>query len=177
LGPFRACFGFGAHRANLGSCHCIKGSIYGFIRKYYEQNSRYDDFGQMTKLLFKRHIARGWNPDLLIKPIFASAEKKIKSELASRMIPRNFPPPNNVITNNRTQQFLHLTFHPNGIPRHKIREIYKQECEETFSRELGISKLTIAYSCPSNIQSIIAKAKIFEVKGNKVSKHFTGEPN
>jgi hypothetical protein len=37
---------------------CIKGSIYGLIRKYYEQNSRYDDFAQMTKLLFKRHLAR-----------------------------------------------------------------------------------------------------------------------
>jgi hypothetical protein len=63
------------------------------------------------------------------------------------------------------------------IPRHKIIEIYKQECEETFSRELGTSNLTIAYSHPSNIQSIIAKAKLFEVEGNEVSKHFTGEPN
>jgi hypothetical protein len=50
-----------------------------------------------------------------------------------------------------------------------------QECEETFSRELGISKFTIAYSHPSNIQSIIEKSKLFEVEGKEVSKHFTWE--
>jgi hypothetical protein len=107
------------------------------------------------------------------------SREKIKSELASRMIPRNLPPPNNDVTNNRTQQFLPLIYHyhPNDIPQYRIREIYKQECKETFSRELGISKLTIAYSLPNNIQSIIAKAKLFEVEGNEVRKNFTGEPN
>ena len=45
----------------------------------------------MTQLLF-RHIARGWNP-YITKPIFASAEKRMKSELASRTIPGNIHPP------------------------------------------------------------------------------------
>ena len=32
---------------------CIKGTMYGLIQKYYEQNSRYNDFAQMTQLLLK----------------------------------------------------------------------------------------------------------------------------
>ena len=129
----------------------------------------------MTQLPFKRHIAREWNQDI-IKPIFASAEKKIKAELTSRTILGNLPPPNNDITSKRKQQFLHLTYHPNDIPWHKIREIYKQECEETFYRELGISKFTIAYNYSSSIQSIVAKAKLFEGDGKEVSKYIMGEP-
>ena len=49
------------------------------------------------------------------------------------------------------------------------REIYKEECEEIFPRELGITKFTTAHSPPSNIKSIIAQAKLFEVEGKEVS--------
>ncbi len=54
---------------------CTKGSIYGLIQKYYEQNSRYNDLAQMTQLLFKRHIARGWNQDI-IKPSLQQKRRK-----------------------------------------------------------------------------------------------------
>ena len=144
----------------------MEGIMYSLIKKYYDQNSRYNDFAKMTQLLFKRHVSRGWSPDIL-KPIFASAKKKIKWEHAQNRTLNNLPTINSPINVKQVQQFLHLTYHPNDIPRHKIREIYAEECQDTLSKELGITKLTIAYNRPSNIQSIIAKAKLFEVERKK----------
>ena len=105
------------------------------------------------------------------------SREKNEFQTGTKNSTREHTTPNHDVTSKRTQQFLHLTYHSNDITQHKIREIYKQECEEIFSRELGISKFTIAYSLPSTIQSIIAKAKLFEVEGNEVSKHFMGEQN
>ena len=72
-------------------------------------------------------------------------------------------------------QFFHLTFHPNDIWRRKIRDIFNSECAKTLQEKLGISKFTIAYKKPRNIQSIVAKAKLFQVKDQEVSKYLTGE--
>ena len=119
----------------------------------------------MTQLLFKRHVARGRRPEIL-KPIF---------KLAITKICQNLPTNNSPTTTKHKQQFLHLTYHPNDISRHKIKEIYKQECDEILHRELGITKLTIAYKRPNNIQSIIAKAQLFQAEGKEVSKYLMGE--
>jgi hypothetical protein len=156
------------------SCHTkgmIKGTIYGLVRKYHEQNSRHSDFLEMTQLLFKRHFARGW-PQHTLKPIFVEAERRVKATSASTAVPPPMPPSSN---ERKKQPFFHLTYHPNDIPRRKIREIYDQECSETLQNILGITKFTIAYKNPSNIQSIVAKAKLFEVEGREVSKYLMGE--
>ncbi len=144
---------------------CITGTIYSLIKKYYEQNSRYNDFKDMTQLLYKRHIARGWRPEIL-KPIFKSAIARVY---------QNPPINNSQTTTKHKQQFLHLTYHPNDISRHKIKEIYKQECDEILRKELGITRLTIAYNRPNNIQSIIAKAQLFQAEGKEVSRYLMGE--
>ena len=68
-----------------------------------------------------------------------------------------------------------MEFHPEDISRHKIRQIYSEECEATFKAEIGIEQITIAYSRPKTIGNIIAKAKLFETHGREVSKFITGE--
>jgi hypothetical protein len=63
-----------------------------------------------------------------------------------------------------------MQFHPNDIPRREVRELYDDLCEEAFSAELGVTQFTIAYSRPTTIGSVIAKADLHQAKGKEVSK-------
>jgi hypothetical protein len=151
----------------------IKGTIYGLVRKYFQQNSKHQHFLEMTKLLYDRHRARGW-PTATLNPIFIAAEKRIKAQTQQTYVRPQITSIYHT-SDRHKHQFFHLTFHPNDIRRRKIRDIFNSECAKTLQEELGISKFTIAYKKPRNIQSIVAKAKLFQVKDQEVSKYLTGE--
>jgi hypothetical protein len=68
-----------------------------------------------------------------------------------------------------------MQYHPRYIPKDEVHQIYSDVCEELFTRELNIKQFTIAYSRPTTMGSVVAKSKLFEVKGQEVSKYITGE--
>ena len=149
----------------------IKGTVYGLLRRYYEQNSEREDFLLIMSLLFKRLIWRGWDKKF-VKTLFLSSYEKIKSkaptcaELAgtlTNLLRTNLLSTNLLSTCSRL--FFHLEYHPHDIPKRLIRQIYKQECQDILQSETGISELTIAYSCPSNVAYMVSKSKLFQVEG------------
>lgn len=150
----------------------MKGVIYGQIRTYYRQNSKFSDFVSISRLFFKRLISQGWDQAVL-KDLFHTAFNKLNAQLEN---PPPAPPPNNNNNNNRRQRlFFHLTFHPNDIPRREIRQIYSETMEEAVRVEADIEQFTVAYSKPTTIGSRIAKAAMYEVEGKEVSKYLAGE--
>ena len=126
------------------------------------------DFIYFTKLLFNRLLARGWDPSY-IKPIFYNAPEKIKIQSTNQ----------HTLTDTnmqRNQLFLHFNYHPSDIPRHTIRKIYEEELKDVLHQELcPNTKVTVCYSRPKNIQDIVAKATLFQVKGKEISKYLRGE--
>jgi hypothetical protein len=146
----------------------IKGTIYGLVRRYYEQNSEQRDFIYFTKLFFRRLKARGWDP-AVIKPLFLAAIEHVQQDYPSN---NNHLP----ISRKRGKLFIHFKYHPNYIPRRTVRNIYEEVLQEVILREIGNHiQYTVCYSRPKNVGNYIAKAALFQVEGKEVSKYIEGE--
>ena len=71
--------------------------------------------------------------------------------------------------------FFHMQYHPKDIPRREVRKIFADTLEAAIREESGIEQFTIAYSKPTTIGSVIAKAQLHQEEGYEVSKYITGE--
>ena len=69
-----------------------KGIIYSLLRNYHRQNSRFTDYKNMARLLFERHVARGWDR-ATIKSWIISADEKIQMEAKSSPAANPTPTP------------------------------------------------------------------------------------
>ena len=144
----------------------IKGIIFGLMRNYYLQNSKQRDYHQMATKLFSRFVARGWDR-ASIKGHILFADNKLRHSPLTTATPEPIP------TKNRL--FIHLEYHPNHIPRKKVRELYQLHCEETFKAKLGVEQTTIAYSKHRNLQECLTKAKLHQPAGQEASMYYSGE--
>ena len=128
----------------------------------------------MATLLYKRHVARGWDQNTM-RGYILDADRKIRDRECT---PRVDPHPASLPvtpTDNKDEIYIHVEYHPNDISRREIRSIYDSNCHELFSDLLGITKTTIAYSRPENIQELVTKAKLHQAPGRPASKYYTGE--
>lgn len=140
----------------------IKGVIYGLLRRYREQNTYYSDYVRFAKLLYRRLLARGWQwKD--IKPIFTDAHRRICQPTVDSTTNAVVIP-----TKRERQLFLHLEYHPNGIPRHVVRQLYDKHCHQ-FERLLGVKPPIIAYTRLPNLGDKATKAKLHEAPGKPAS--------
>ena len=115
---------------------------------------------------FSRFVARGWDR-AAIKGHILFADNKLRHSPLTTATPEPIP------TKNRL--FIHLEYHPNDIPRKKVRELYQLHCEETFKAKLGVEQTTIAYSKHRNLQECLTKAKLHQPAGQEASKYYSGE--
>lgn len=166
---------YSAHPKNM-----IKGILYSLLRTYYIQNTKTSDYLDIVTLLYKRHVARGWDR-ATIKRLILDADLRVREKEKEKELqptPTNLPTdtPTNQPTNNRTDTiYLHWVYHPNDIPRHRIRAIYDSCCGEIIKEEVGIEKMIIAYSRPPNIKDTLTKAKLHQAPGKEASKYYSGE--
>ena len=153
-----------AHPSSL-----IYGTIYGLLRTYYRQNSKFEDFVAISRLLYLRHLRQGWDQAVL-REVFLSALNKLKSKLEAPapLAPADPVPP-------ESRLFFHMEYHPKDIPRREVRKIFAGTLEAAIREESGIEQFTIAYSKPTTIGSVIAKAQLHQEEGYEVSKYITGE--
>ncbi|KAL7525875.1 hypothetical protein ACHAWF_001543, partial [Thalassiosira exigua] len=100
---------------------------------YYHQNSREQDYFKMEAKLFSCFVARVWDKATIKALIFFSDDKLCKT-------PTTLPPPQP--TSNQQRLLIYLEYHPNDIPRKRIRELYKLHCETNFTSKLGITRTT-----------------------------------
>ena len=135
-----------------------KGWIYGILRTYWYQNSKYSDFVRKSSLLFQRHLKQRWDQAVL-KELFVSALNKLKSQLEAPDIPTDVTPTPPSQSQNEEDQlappeedpemlFLHLQFHPGDIPRREVRKIYEDTCGEVFRDTVGIEKILLPTHVP-----------------------------
>merc|ERR1711862_404654 len=122
-------------------------------------------------LYYRRLRRRGWDRKTL-EPIFVEAHKKIESQQED-----SEPAEKVEEISNKEHVILHLEYHPNDIPRKKIRDLWDNHCVELLSKSvadggLGIKKMTIAYSRPRNLRDLTQRAKLHQHPGKEVSTFF-----
>ena len=147
--------------ASAHPASCIKGTIYGLIRRYYAQNTNYLDCVKMIKLLYRRLLARGWKSDT-IRPLVMEACTTIESKIKQSS---TTVPPTATCTQDENRLFIHLVFHQDDISRRRIQQLYQQHCGDLFHRSMGIERPTIAYSRPKNIGDMVTKAQLHQAEG------------
>ncbi len=149
----------------------MEGIIYGLLRNYRRQNTNLEDYHNMAILLFKRHVARGWDRATM-KGYILNADKKLNMPTPTTNTAAAIPMAQ--VLSNRERLFIHMEYHPNDIPKKAVRALYEHYCKSSFER-LGIQQLTIAYSRPPNIKDSITKAKLHQAPGKEASKYYLGE--
>jgi len=150
----------------------MKDIIYGLMRNYHRQNTKYEDYKSMATKLFNHHVNRGWDRSTM-KDWIISAEAKIQQEQIQQTT--SAPTESEEPASNKEQVFLHFKYHKNNIPKSRVRTIYVKNGKELLSTRMGIKQLTIAYSRPKNIKDTITKAKLHQATSHEASKYYSGE--
>ena len=147
---------------------CIKGTIYGLIRRYFNQNTYRKDYVHIVGLFYRRICARGWDP-AFVRNLITEASTRIETASTAQQT----APPAQLNANNNTriadEIYLHFQFHPNDISRRQIRAIYDEHLADQFHNTLGIKRAIVAYSRPKNIGDHVTQAKLHEAAGNTAS--------
>ena len=144
---------------------CIKGTVFGLIRRYYAQNTFQRDFVHFVKLLYRRLLLRGWDRTFM-RNLILEACTCAKSKAHT---PATQPTLNQGLLNDVDRLFIHIEYHPEDIPRKRVQELYQLHLGEVLNAELGIEQPTIAYSRPKNIGDLITKAKLHQASGQTSS--------
>lgn len=143
---------------------CIKGTIFGLVRRYHAQNTYRQDYINYVRLLYRRLKQRGWDK-AYIRPLIIEACNVAERTSQAPTTPATLSQAND----EENRLFIHLVFHPDDIPRKRIQELYQIHCGDLLRDELEISRPTIAYSRPKNIGDFITKAKLHQAPGRPSS--------
>ena len=173
---------YSAHPKNT-----TKSLIFGLLQTYKCQNPNHQDFINIGKLLFQRLRDRGHTHSDL-RTLFKDALYKLDKKLHLQTIKNN-----NLRTSNQRKistleeinknLFLHLEFHPKGLSRQKIQQIYHAECTKQHNDDVGfdnirndntncymrIEKLTVAYSRPKNLRDTLCPSTLRAFDDDTVS--------
>ena len=142
----------------------IKGTIYGQMLSYYENNSQYKDYIRFTCLLYQRLFARG-HQQSEIRPIFLESHASIIAR--SRTNPLT---PRIVDDDGKQAIYLHFTFHPEDVPRSIIRGLYYKHMT-TAEHLLDLAPPVIAYSRPTNLGEICSQSRLHKAPGRDAITH------
>lgn len=150
----------------------LRGLVLGNVGRYYIQNTHTKDYKNIVIEFYRRLRARGYNSEVLT-PLFLEAHARAKTYQPTTKPKESWSP---------ETIFVHLRYHPAGIPRHLVRMAYENACNKpnryTQGFEHGvpcqggtmrITKMTVALSRPKNISDTITSSKLKNVDGHKVS--------
>ena len=145
---------------------CIKGTIFGLVRRYYAQNTYRKDYVHFVTLLYCRLLERGWECKFIRGLILDACDVVQKKKKPTADPPE---PPTADSTSEKKLLFLHLQYHPDDVSRKRIQELYQEHCGDLFQEEMGIDRPVIAYSRPPNIGDYVTQAKLHQAPGKTAS--------
>jgi hypothetical protein len=122
---------------------CLKGLIAGKMRRYWIKNSQ-DGFTEILKKFIICLTERGHQLKDII-PILQQTAAQLNIT-CSHKTPKS----------NLNTLFIHQTYHPHGIQRSDIRNLYSQILESL----LDFDRMTVAISRPVNLKDILTKANL-----------------
>jgi hypothetical protein len=145
---------------------CLKGIIFGEIRRYWNQNSDTKDYIHIAGQFYKRLLARGFRSKQ-IKTLFLEAAAHLERTDDKKT------------DEDRTRPLcFHWVHHPNDISRQVIQQAYSDTCAATLKaaptkdkRPLNITRMIVLYSRPKNLSDYLCRTVLKEQPGNRVSDH------
>jgi hypothetical protein len=124
---------------------CLKGLISGEMRRYWLQNDP-ASFETILQRFIIRLTERGHQLQYLL-PLFQQAARLINN-LHIHKESRD----------NRNTLYIHQRYHPRGLQRKDIRDIY----DRTLKPFLNFDAMTVAISRPRNLREILTKTPLKE---------------
>lgn len=166
------------------SCHApgvATGLIFGHILRLYQLCSHQHDINNELKQFHDRLTARGY-PSSSILPLFHKAEENARRHIQRHSDGATSPLPPTT-RHNPHQIFFHIPYHPANPPSRVIQHLWHQHVATPLDKpplhtltnaegyRIPISKLTVAYSRPSNIGNLLSCRKL------KVNTGYIPPPN
>ena len=105
----------------------MKGIVPSILTTYYFQTIYKEDYWKVAIAFYRNLKCIGWNKDKL-EPMFVSAHDK----LARPKLTNNESIEEEI--SNKEQLILHLEYHPNDIPKRKLRETWNECCRDLLSK-------------------------------------------
>ena len=165
--------------------NCIKGTIFGMIRRYWWLIDDNKKRIQSVNLFYKRLLRRGYVESFLT-PIFNNGIQKAKLDTTNNSIDNTIDTDDN--NNMESAVFLHLKYNPADPPSQDIQKIFKetmlnenQDCKSlpnilnSTGVQMGIDKLVVAYSKQKNIKNLVSPRQFDKTEGPKVSEYLALE--
>jgi len=136
---------------------CLKGLIYGELRRYWLQK-RPEQFSSIVTKFIGHLLDRGHLlQDLL--PIIRNAAMKLDNH--------NSQPSNT--TGSDSTLFIHWTYHPQGLQRQDIRDAYSSTLQDT----LDYDRMTVAVTRPKNLRGVLSTAALKPYTGMDIQRLIT----
>ena len=164
----------------------LQSLIYGLMKTYLHQNSKWSDFTETLNLLYRRLRARGHSSENL-NPLFMEAAAKLSSKRKGAM--RGTKKTASMKSMNQKDNekiFFHIPFHPKDISRREIQRIYTNTCEkaaQSFKRiynserqaTMSIPGITVAYSRLKNLRDRLTPSTLYETVNINVAKFLSNK--
>jgi hypothetical protein len=134
----------------------LKGTISGNLQQYWQQNTKQTDYVNMTQS-FGIHLYNRGHDIPTIVSMFKEAVELIeykKSLTGMTTCQTNYI--HSAHTTEQHRLFLHAEFHPRGIPRRMIRQLYNR----TIAKTKLFDDFIVAYHQPKNLRELLLKTKL-----------------
>lgn len=124
----------------------LKSLIFGRVLKYLKQNSRLEDQANCIRNLYVRLRSREYTREQLL-PLFREAVRKGLTPSTALQVKQN-----------PAQLFLKIGYHPYGPSRSDLAHLFDFDGLQPLLAAVNKEKLTICYTKPRNLKSIVSKA-------------------
>ena len=164
------------------SCHppgVVTGLIMGNVLRIYMLCSRQSDIEEELRRFFEYLLDRGYQTQDIL-PRYSKAIDNAKLYLSRTPAYRAYLKREKLEASKR-RVFLHLPFHPNNPPSHRLQSIWQERMfhpkngrplnylKNIDEAPIPIDKLVIAYSRAPNLGELLSYRKICKRSGPKVS--------
>jgi hypothetical protein len=142
----------------------LKSIIYGNLRRYWIQNSNRSDY-ILTATRFAQHLVNRGHNRKTIQTMFMDAAAHIDSQANNK---RRDKPTGTKPQEPSSTLYIHWEYHPRGIQRHHIRQMYNH----TLSRHSSFDQKIVAYNRPQNLRDLLMPTTMKEPPNRPVSRFF-----
>jgi hypothetical protein len=146
---------------------CFKGTLYGNVQRYWNQNSNIKDYQTLVQAFAKHLEARGQKIDNVTQTLLEVAihtdEKNEKNNKNKQK----------TLTTDTKKLFIHWEYHPNDIDQTMNCQIYK----ETLEGHDGFDAIPVCYSRllfpPKNLRDELCSTVLNQPESEKMSQILT----
>ena len=151
----------------------IQGIIYSLLKITKKQNIREENYPEMAKLLFHRHVKSRWNR-AQTKEYLLHSDMRLRREPQKPAAEPTLEPTATTTNSGKDQLFLRMEYSRSGLPRRAVQSIYDATCKVNFE-SLRITQMTTVYSRAKNIRDLVIKAKLHQAPSKEASKYYSGK--